>query len=202
MARKTVSAVRIRIGLDDPLVSVVCQAADGLACMQDRPLLLPAWRSSADIQHAAGQAQRRERQGGFDGPLAMDQADPMDRGGAEGRGINTKRLSPLDCVLTEEVAADLVSGASGPFDQDRLVTGPGQGDGGGSAGRAGADDQRVPTHRRNGIYQATNACCSLMPAWRSSVAHSARRKARAIEIWPSSRTKRCHKARRARIGNP
>ena len=137
-----------------------------------------------------------------DRPLAVDQADTMDRGRAEGRGVNTKQLSPLDCVLAEKVATDLVSGARGPFDQDRPVAGPSQHDRRGSAGRPGTDDYRVPTHRRNGMYHATNACCSLMPAWRSSVSHSARLKARAIEIWPSSRTKRCQNARRARIGNP
>ena len=162
-----------------------------------------AWRSRAfESSMRRGQTQRRKGKGGVNRSLTVGQADTMDRSRAEGGGVNPKQLSPLNCVLAEKVTADFINGARRPLDQDRLVAGPSQHDRRGSAGWSAADDYRVPTHRRNGMYQATNACCLVMPAWRSNASHSARVKARAIEIWPSSRTKRCQKARRARIGNP
>ncbi len=43
----------------------------------------------------------------------VDQADAVDRGGAQGRRIDTERLSTLDRVDAEEIAADLVGGAGG-----------------------------------------------------------------------------------------
>ena len=133
----------------------------------------------------------------------MDQAHQPDRDAAQRHGIDPQGAADLNCVGAEKVATDLLGWLSRALDHDRAVTGTRQRDRCRAARRPAADDNhRVPAHRRNGIYQATKACCSVMPAWFSNESHSARIKARAMEIWPSSRTNRCQSISLASSGNP
>ncbi len=144
------------ISLDRPEGAVMGQAANTLSRVDPRACMFGS-AQQCGIEGAAGQPQGRERQGGLGDVVAGDDPNLMDHGSAKRQGVYAERLDLADRIVAEEIAADLIDRTGSALKQHGAMTGAGQGDGGGSAGRAGADDYSVLTHRRNGMCQVMAA---------------------------------------------
>ncbi len=156
------------------------------------------------VQHLPRQAQRRKRQRRHRVGPAMHQPHPSDCRRREPRQVHAQRRRHPNHLAAQEIAAHLVVRTGAALDDRHRAAGRREPDGGGGPGRSSAQNQRRhrrATQSRNGTCHVT--CTSpAIPAEASSARHSAAVNARAIDICPSDRTNRCHRAAKASSGNP
>jgi hypothetical protein len=95
------------------------------------------------VQHAARDADRREREVAAGRGSRRMELNSRDRNGAKRGKFDAEIADIVHSLTAYELAADLVVRASLAFDQDDLASGAREMRGNGAAGDAAPDDQRV-----------------------------------------------------------